>query len=321
MPAAFARARSLLAPALQDAIGRLSPELWPAVRHHLNAGGKHVRATLALLSAAAAGADEPTGLPAAVAIELVHNFSLVHDDIVDGDRERRHQPTVWAKFGQGTAIIAGDALVTLAVQVLLAEETPGAVRAARVLADATQEMIAGQADDMAFERRADITVAECLTMEARKTGALLGCAASIGAILADAPVAMIDALADYGRHLGLAFQAVDDLLGVWGRSDVTGKPVGGDLRQHKKTLPIATAIRSADGRRAELLAALNGPMTDGSVRRVTDLLATYDARRQTEAIADENLAAALVALDRVPLAPSAAAQLAEIARFVVERDR
>ena len=123
----------------------------------------------------------------AVAIELIHNFSLIHDDIIDGDTERRHRSTVWSEFGIGQAIIAGDALATLALQVLLDDPTAERVRAAGCLVEATQVMIAGQADDMAFESRPSVTVAECLDMERGKTSALLSCAVSLGAILAGAP--------------------------------------------------------------------------------------------------------------------------------------
>ena len=129
-----------------------------------------------------------------MAIELVHNFSLIHDDIIDEDTERRHRSTVWSEYGIGSAIIVGDALATLALQVLLDEPTPERVLAARCLVEATQLMIAGQADDMAFESRASVTVEECLSMERGKTSALLSCAVSLGAILAGAPDATVDAL-------------------------------------------------------------------------------------------------------------------------------
>ena len=236
------RVRSVVAPAIDAAVLRLCPALRPAVREHLAGGGKFVRAGLTLVSTAAAGAEEIAGLAGAVAIEIVHNFSLVHDDIIDGDLERRHRPTLWAEHGVGHAIIAGDALATLAFQVLLEEPTPERVRAAGRLAEATQAMIAGQAEDMASELVVSLSVEECLHMEAGKTGALLSCSAAIGAILGGAPAATVDALADFGRHLGIAFQAVDDLLGIWGEPSVTGKPVGNDLRQHKKSLPVAIAL-------------------------------------------------------------------------------
>src|SRR5580658_5649562 len=195
-----------------------------------------------MLAAEAAWADAEVGLPGGVAVELVHNFSLIHDDIIDEDIERHHRPTVWSLFGVGPAIIAGDALETLAHQVLLEASPATGAAASAALAEATAAMISGQADDIAFEKRRNVSVEECMAMSAGKTGALLGCASSIGAVLAGAPDATVGALRDYGRHLGLAFQAVDDLLGIWGDPDRTGKPAGSDLRQRKKSMPVVSAL-------------------------------------------------------------------------------
>ena len=232
----LSRTKALVRPALDAATHRLSPDIQPLVSYHLAAGGKYMRANLALLSANAAGADEQVGLIGALAMEFVHNFSLIHDDIMDRDETRRHEPTLWAKYGIGPALIAGDAISTLAFQLLLEEPTPERVAAARRLAEAVQAMIAGQAEDIASEAQASLTLDECLHMAAGKTGALLGCAASIGAVLAGGDDALVNALSEYGEHLGLAFQAIDDVLGVWGDPGVTGKPVGNDLRLRKKTL-------------------------------------------------------------------------------------
>jgi geranylgeranyl diphosphate synthase type I len=310
-----------VAPELDASVIRLSPELRSAVRHHLDGGGKYVRAGLVLVSAAAVGADESLGVVGAVAIELVHNFSLVHDDIIDGDIERRHRPTVWAQYGVGPAIIVGDALVTLALQLLLEEATPERVKAAVRLAEATQAMIAGQAEDMASERRSTLSVEECLQMETGKTGALLSCAASLGAVLAGAPEPTVDALADFGLHLGIAFQAIDDVLGIWGDSDVTGKPVGNDLRLHKKTLPVALAGASSSAISERLTSLLNQELSDSDVEVAARLLEECGAREQTMALGESHLEAALGALERVPLQLGPSAELAAIAHYVTARDR
>jgi len=320
VPAVLGRAGVLLAPAVEAAVDRLSPELQPALRHHLAPGAKHVRAALAVLSAAAAGGSEEDGLPGAVAVELVHNFSLLHDDIIDGDLERRHRPTVWAAFGCGQAIIAGDALAMFAVQLLLEEPTPPRVRAAAVLAEATQAMIAGQAQDMAFETQGEVSADECLAMERGKTGALVSCAASLGAILVAAPPPVVHALADYGTHLGLAFQAVDDLLGIWGDRHRTGKPVGNDLLQHKKTLPVVLAL-ARDDRAGRLRRVLEGDLDAAGLARAVAMLEECGAREDTAALADRHLQAALSALDRAGLVAGPAAELEAVARFVTARDR
>jgi geranylgeranyl diphosphate synthase type I len=319
--AAMSRAADAVAPALDDALIRLSPSLRGPVTHHLAGGGKRVRAALALLSAAAVGAPEETGVLGAVAIELIHNFSLIHDDIIDGDTERRHRSTVWSEFGIGAAIIAGDALATLALQILLDEPTTERVGAARCLVEATQLMIAGQADDMAFESRTSVTVAECLEMERGKTSALLSCAVSLGAILAGASAGTVAALAAFGTHLGTAFQAVDDVLGIWGEPAVTGKPVGNDLSQHKKTLPVSIALARNDENAPELLRLLESDLGPADVARARALIEATGAQEETIALADTHLELALVALDGVPLVEGPKSELVAIARFVTERDR
>ncbi len=317
----LARAKALVSPALESATERLSPELRPLVRYHLSAGGKYVRASLALLSTSAGGAREEVGLDGALAIELIHNFSLIHDDIIDGDVERRHEPTVWAKYGVGPAIIAGDALSTLAFQLLLDDATPERVRAASRLAEATQAMIVGQAEDIASEHQLSLSVVECLRMEAGKTGALLSCAASIGAVLAGANDDVVAALSDFGDHLGQAFQAIDDMLGVWGEPSVTGKPVGNDLRLRKKTLPVCIANAKGFDVFAEIASAHEHELSDDEVAAAMTLLDDCGARYETAEMAESELGAALAALERAPMEPPAQTELAILARYVIERDQ
>ncbi len=340
-PEVLGRARTLVAPALRAAVERLSPELSPVAAYHFGwvdeagrptgaDGGKGIRPALALLSAEAVGADARVGVPGGVAVELVHNFSLIHDDVIDGDVERRHRPTVWALFGVGRAVIVGDALLALAQQIVL---DPASVfaegpvvslatgqRAARVVADATAEMIAGQALDMAFESVPDVDLEGCLAMEAGKTGALLGCAAAIGAVLAGASDEVVGRLHRYGTELGLAFQAVDDLLGIWGDPATTGKSTFSDLRARKKSLPVAAALSSgAPG--VEELGALLGceRLDDADVARAAALVESCGGRALAEEEAARRLALALGALEGAGLEPGAHAELVEIAHFVVDR--
>jgi len=321
LPTALERASVLVVPALDAALALISPELRAPIAHHLASGGKRLRAALVLVAARAAGADEAVGVPGAVAIELIHNFSLLHDDIIDGDTDRRHRPTVWAEFGVGQAIIAGDALAALATQVLMNPLTDARVRAAALLADATQAMIAGQASDMAFEARGTVSVDECLAMAAGKTGALLACSTAMGATLAGAPPATVDALADFGHHLGVAFQAIDDILGIWGDPERTGKPVGNDLIQQKKSIPVAFALDRADARRGELTKLLAGALDRAGVLEATRIIEECGGRDETTAVADKELDLALAALDSVDLDPGPRAELVGIARFVTDRDR
>jgi geranylgeranyl diphosphate synthase type I len=246
------RSRDAITPAMRAAIDRLDATTRLQAAYHLGwvdaegrpdrGGGKAVRPALALLSAQATGGPEEIGLPGAVAVELVHNFSLLHDDLMDHDRERRHRVTVWALWGGSSAILSGDALLGLAQEVLLDSGLPTAAPAALLLAKATRELIRGQVEDLAFEQRDDVTVAECLEMAGCKTGSLMAASAAIGAVLAGAPPAAVTALQTYGAQLGLSFQLVDDVLGIWGDPAVTGKPVFSDLQAGKKSLPISYAL-------------------------------------------------------------------------------
>jgi geranylgeranyl diphosphate synthase type I len=331
-PSTLADSRETIFPAMAAAVRRLAPEVRPVVEHHLGwldgnghstgaGGGKALRATLALLSAEAVGSTPAVALPGAVAVELVHNFSLLHDDVMDGDRERRHRPTAWVRFGVGQAICAGDALLALAHEVLVERPGDERRRAALALAKATGAMIAGQGQDLAFERRLDTSVAQYLSMAAAKTGALLGCSASVGAVLAGAGPGPVTALTRFGCHLGLAFQMTDDLLGVWGRPDVTGKPVGSDIRAGKASLPIVVALQSDHPAADELGRLLAGGVGDeATVARATALIESTGARQMTEDEAVRQLAGALECLDTLAVPEAVRARLVELARFVVERD-
>ncbi|MBT0771965.1 polyprenyl synthetase family protein [Kineosporia sp. J2-2] len=255
-------ARVRVEPALRAALGRLPGRVRPVALYHYGwsdaegrecdtGRGKALRPALTLLSAAAAGGDgagrDERVLAAAVAVDLVHNFSLVHDDVMDGDLTRRHRPTVWSVFGVGPAVLAGDALLTLALQTLAP-----APAAAAAVADAVQELILGQIQDLALERRDSATLTECLAMAAAKTGALLGCSCALGALAAGAPDGRVRLLGRVGRDLGLAFQLTDDVLGIWGDPAVTGKPAGADLRARKKSLPVVAALASGTAAGREL---------------------------------------------------------------------
>ena len=271
MPEGVALARDLVGPAIESAIARLTPDVRVVAAYHLgfadaagnpikkSGSGKALRPALALLSARAAGAPPERGVTAAVAVELVHNFSLLHDDIMDNDTERRHRPTAWTVFGVGAAILAGDALLALAQDLLLEDGNPQGAWAARCLSAAVQRLIGGQGSDLAFEKRDDVTLGECLDMAGDKTAALMACACSIGAVHLGAPPTLAMGLAGFGAHVGLAFQLTDDLLGIWGAPEVTGKPVRADLRARKKSLPVVAALNSGTPEAAELRALLTSP--------------------------------------------------------------
>ncbi|MEC8999959.1 MAG: polyprenyl synthetase family protein [Actinomycetota bacterium] len=332
-PAVLERARLLVEPSLSAAVDRLADELRLLARYHFgwveadgspsDAGaGKGLRPALAVLSAEAVGAEASVAVPGAVAVQLVHDFSLIHDDIIDGDDERRHRPTVWSTFGVDDAIIVGDALHNLAFQVLLENPSPERVSATVRLVRATTSMIAGQAADMAFDDLSEVDLAACVAMEADKTGALLGYSASVGAVLAGGTAQQIDALKAYGGELGLAFQAVDDVLGIWGDPAVTGKAAGNDLRERKKSMPVALVLSAGGTASDELsdLYAVEGDLSEDQVARAAELIADAGGRDGTVAEARTHLDAALAAIGGVGFEPTAVDELAAVARFVADRD-
>ena len=332
VPEVLERSRVLIEPELRTIVGGLNPDVGAAIGYHLGwwnvdgtpiagGGGKGIRPALAILSAEAAGARAAVGVPGAVAIELVHNFSLLHDDVIDGDHERRHRPTVWTVYGVGSAIIAGDALLTLALRVILDAGPGDSAAAARALVVATEAMITGQAADIASETRLDLSVEECVEMEGAKTGALLACAASVGAILAGADAASITALSEYGQHLGVAFQAVDDLLGIWGDPTVTGKPTWSDLRSRKKTLPIVHALTGGHDAAQPLRELFSrDELSESQIARAAQLIEEAGGRELTEAAAETHYQRALAALQTADLEPGAHRELVEVARFVTTRE-
>ena len=284
-------------------------------------GGKAVRPALALASAAAAGAPAEVAVDGAVAVELVHNFSLLHDDIMDRDQERHHRATAWTLFGEARALLAGDALANLSTQVLLRPETKERMSATALLVDATARMIAGQSEDMAREGRLDVTSDECTAMHAAKTGALLSCASAIGAVLAGAGDDIVAPLGRFGIQIGISFQAVDDQLGIWGQPELTGKPKWNDLRQRKSSLPVVYALEQPTAEARRLRELLGKPdLGEKDVGEAAALVEASGGRQHAGEEAERRLALALRELDRAPIDPEARAELAELGRFIVERE-
>ncbi len=301
-----------------DADGR------PAAR----ALGKAMRPTLCLLACEATGGDWQRALPAAAALELTHNFSLIHDDIQDGDAQRHHRPTVWAVWGRAQAINAGDAAFALsgvAMEQLSESGYPPEVVLAvwQLLNTAVLRLVEGQYLDLNFEERDDIGVDEYLAMIARKTGALIEAALHIGALLGAAPKAVVDHLRWYGRALGLAFQIGDDLLGIWGQPAETGKPVAADLRRRKKSLPVLYAMQQSSltdkALLTELYAGGRRALDDHEVEQALAVLERARAEERTRDMLADYCSRALLELERAHLPAWARTEFATVARFLAER--
>ncbi len=281
-------------------------------------GGKALRPALVLACAEAAGGSAGAALPAAVAVELVHNFSLLHDDVMDGDRTRRGRPAAWTMFGSSAAILGGDAMLALATDVVAANDAPWSSIAVGWLSQSVVELCEGQSDDLEFETAAAVSRSRCERMVAGKTASLISVSCALGALAGGAGVDRIEALRGFGRHLGMAFQFVDDLLGIWGDPIVTGKPAGADLLKRKKSLPVVAALTSGTGAGIELgrIYRSDKPIDQAVTAELVELAG---GRRWATERAEEELARALSQLTIAGCEESPTDQLIEIAHRAVRR--
>ena len=301
-----------------------------------SASGKGARAALTMLGADAVCDDSDVlqrAAAGAAAVEIVHNFSLVHDDVQDGDVERRGRPTVWKLWGVAQAINTGDLMRELADAALRRALQHGAsadavLHALRRLNQATMLMIEGQYLDLTFEQRLDVSADEYLAMVERKTGAMMGVSLAIGATLAGASAAQADSLDRAGRRLGRCFQMRDDWLGIWADPDALGKPTDADIRRRKKSFPILYTLSHApaDARR-ELIAIYDSDLGAGAdlpdqqVEWVHELLGEVGADAATDRAALEEFDAFRAELRAAEPRAAAVADLEALARFTLERDR
>jgi geranylgeranyl diphosphate synthase type II len=290
--------RQIVAARLQELCAAQPPALlYEPVRYVMESGGKRIRPLLVLLSAEAVGGSVHDAVHGAAAVELLHTFTLVHDDIMDQDDTRRGRPTVHVKWDIGTAILAGDGLVALAYRALLSGPSPRLVEAARVFTEGLIEVCEGQALDKEFETRPRVGMDEYLAMIRKKTAALLGMSCELGALLGGGDEQEVQALRAYGMHLGLAFQVQDDLLDLLSPASVSGKPRGSDLAQRKKSfLLVAAEQRVTAGQRQWLAAHLGRPLSSEELDQVEQFFRSLGVIAQAEALVREELAAAREAL-------------------------
>lgn len=284
------------------------------------AQGKRIRPLLVLLTCAAAGGVWEQALPAAAAVELVHNFSLIHDDIEDNSPLRRGRQTVWKRWGIPQAVNAGDAMFTLAHLWLLrlAQSTSAetALAACQILQSTCLHLTQGQYLDLAYEQRRDLQQADYWPMVGGKTAALLAACTGLGALAAGAPEARCQAYRLFGERLGLAFQVQDDLLGIWGSAEMTGKSAESDLAAGKKSLPVLFGLEQK-GRFFQRWQ--QGPISLEQAPAVANLLEQEGAHRFTQAAADRLTAEALQALDEAQPRGEAGQLLRDLANRLLQR--
>jgi geranylgeranyl diphosphate synthase type I len=269
-------------------------------------GGKRLRPLLCLLACEAAGGQIEHALPAAAAIELLHNFTLIHDDIEDHSATRRHRTTVWKLWGIEHGVNCGDGMFAAALLRLSRLHDRGvppeqALEAQRALVETCLRLTEGQYMDMTFETQMDVDIDSYLWMIGRKTAALIACSTRLGALLGGASGDVIAAYARFGENLGLAFQVIDDILGIWGREADTGKSASSDILTRKKTLPVVYALHDPELRAIYAQESL----ADGEVERVLSILGKHQAREFAAQMAREYSQQAIDALDEASQSTSA----------------
>lgn len=287
-------------------------------------GGKRIRPALTLLTCEAAGGSIDAARPPAAAVELIHNFSLLHDDIQDRSPLRRNRPTAWSTWGEAQAINAGDALFTLAhlaVPRLADGHLSGDVqiRMMELLDETCLELTRGQHLDMSFETRDDVSVDEYLNMITGKTAALISAAAQLGALAAVASDDVQMHYAAFGHNLGMAFQALDDILDIWGESSATGKEQAIDIRQRKKSLPVLYALSRSDALRE--LYATPDLFDDAQVTEAINLLDGVSAREYAEDLARQYSDNTLKHLEAAQPQGDASDALHGLVETLLKRDR
>lgn len=322
---------------LKFAIGKASSPLYNMMRYHMGwvdelgqprtGAGKRLRPFFCLHACRSVGGDWRQALPVAAALELVHNFSLIHDDIQDASAERRGRPTVWRMWGLPQAINVGDGMHALALSSLLRLEEAGVehrkiVHAARLLGEASLMLCEGQYLDINYENRLDVNVDGYLEMINGKTAALFRCSLEIGALIGNDDSTLLAHMRGFGDAVGMVFQVHDDVISIWGNEKTTGKPTTTDIEMKKKTLPVVYALANANGRDGESLREIYTKKTLGpaDVEEVLRVLDVVDARSYAQSMADEYHRRALSALEAVDIPQQAKDELKATAAFLLERE-
>ena len=339
VPAFFARYQPIIDRALRTELKRYGSELRSTHRYHLGwadrdgqdmdaTQGKRLRPTMTLLGADAVGGDTRLAVPVAVALELVHNFSLIHDDIEDRDRFRHHRPTVWVVWGDETAIVSGNSMLKLAdraTRVLLElGVSPGmSMQVQRSIAATCLRMIEGQFLDIDFESQDSVSINDYLAMIERKTGALIETSLYLGALTSgngNSSASTSEGLRRAGYEFGRLFQIRDDILGVWG-SDETGKPVCGDIYNKKKSLPAIHALNMSRGSASAQIHSIyqKQELDDRDVQNVLGIMDECSTHEYCDSMSAKHWSAAAAILDELDLDAGVQNDFLELGEFLVVR--
>ena len=289
--------------------------------------GKSLRPSLCLFACEAVGGQIRHALPAAASLELIHNFSLIHDEIEDFDETRHHRPTLWTLWGINKALVAGNVLRIVAdrsMEMMKIDEGKDAervVKGVELLTEACLEMIEGQYMDISFEGRIDITLDQYMAMISRKTGALIRCSLQLGAAMGTENLATLETFRKTGTSLGFVFQIRDDILGIWGEEKSTGKPVGIDILRKKNSLPIVHAMDKADKKGKELLREIYSLEHPGEqeVAAVLEIMEQAGTRDYAQKLAYEYEGKALKLFSQTRLSDSHQLDFGVLARFLAVR--
>ena len=337
MPGMFARYRSDLNDSMRSYLSDDHTAVYDMLRYYLGwvdtdgnpclaTEGKALRPTLCLFACEATGGSVGQAMPAAVALELIHSFSLIHDDIQDGDETRHHRPTLWAVWDVPKALTAGNVLRMVADRSLdqLVDRGMDHARALDVvclLTEAYLEMVEGQYLDISYEGRHDIGMRQYFEMIARKTGALIRCSLNLGALIGSGDPAAVDAFRSFGRSLGYVFQIQDDVLGVWGDQQSTGKPVGADITRKKSSLPVVHAMSESEGSAHRLLVDIyrKESLDEGDVADVLEIMDGVRTREYALRLAAQHCEVGMEALSAIELEPEAQREAEELAHFLLVR--
>jgi geranylgeranyl diphosphate synthase type I len=341
LPDFFSRYQNRIDNALRAELVGLEPAIYDIHRYYMgwqeidgsdsnSMGGKRMRPTLAMLAADAVGGDLERATPIAVALEYVHNFSLIHDDLEDMDRVRHHRPTVWAVWGEPAAIVSGNAMLKIADAAAwklreVGVEEDVALEAESVLTNHYLKMMEGQYLDISFETEVSVSVDQYLDMIERKTGALIEASIYLGGLVAPRSGpdrAKATALKAIGYDLGRIFQIRDDVLGVWGGEE-TGKPVGADIKRKKKALPAVHALSTSTGATADRIQEIfrsEGDLDEEDVHVVLEVMDDLGTQDYCQTMAEQRWVECKRMIESLELSGRTASEFTELGEFLLIRE-